>query len=466
MINKIYKTIHNKYYRFFKFIFFLRYLISIFFVASALFLFIPQLFDYQKKEKIIKNYLIKNYGIEVTKVKSIKFNSFPIPNLELNNVKANFNSKNNVIETQKMSIYPKLFSIYNFKNFDVKKIRLNDNNITINFEEFKAIFLYLYNQKKKISLNNLNIQIKDQNNKIISLKKINLFNYGYKRDEINGEVFSKKFKVNLNDNLNKIEFKLLNTGLSFNLDLKKKEDPFSYSGSLKGKVLSSNFDLRFIYYKDSLKIKKLFFRDKNLAFKSDGSLILNPFFKIHLDNEIKSINKDIFNLLNIDYLLNLKDLIKRLNSQINIVYNSKKFSRNLIDSLNLQTKLAYGRLNFVKDFSISESRFNCKGNVNLIDEYPIFNFECKLKSPDKKKLLKKINVDYKNKNEKLSLIIQGNLNILNNKINFDYLEINDYKAKKEDLKFFKDNFENIVFNQNFLKMFKMSKIKKFILEIS
>ncbi len=466
MINKIYKIIHNKYYRFFKFIFFLRYLIAIFFVASALFLFIPQLFDYQKKEKIIKNYLVENYGIEITKVESIKFNSFPIPNLELNNLKANFNFKDNIIETQKMNIYPKLFSIYNFKNFDVKKIRLNDNNIIVNFEEFKALFLYLYNQKKKINLNNLNIQIKDQNNKIISLKKINFFNYGYKRDEINGEVFSKKFNVNLIDNLNKIEFNLLNTGLSFNLDLKKKDDPFSYSGSLKGKVLSSNFKLNFTYNKDSLKIKKLFFRDKNLAFQSDGSLILKPFFKIHLDNEIKNINKDIFNLFNINYLLNLKDLIKRLNSQINIVYNSKKFSRDLIDSLNLQTQLAYGRLNFVKDFSISESRFNCEGSVNLIDEYPILNYKCKLKSPDKKKLLKKINVDYKNKNEKLSLIIQGNLNILNNKINFDYLEINDFKAKKEDLKFFKDNFENIVFNENFLKMFKITKIKKFILEIS
>ena len=46
-------------------------------------------------------------------------------------------------------------------------------------------------------------------------------------------------------------------------------------------------------------------------------------FKINLDTKIKDINKDILTNLNINYLLNFKDLIKRLNSNINIVYNSK-----------------------------------------------------------------------------------------------------------------------------------------------
>jgi len=49
MINKTYKIIHNKYLALFKFIFFLRYLFGIFFIAVLLFLLIPYLLDFKKK---------------------------------------------------------------------------------------------------------------------------------------------------------------------------------------------------------------------------------------------------------------------------------------------------------------------------------------------------------------------------------------------------------------------------------
>ena len=37
---------------------------------------------------------------------------------------------------------------------------------------------------------------------------------------------------------------------------------------------------------------------------------------------------------------------------------------------------------------------------------------------------------------------------------------------KEDLKYFKESFENILFDENFLEIFNLKKIKTFILEIS
>ena len=66
MINKFYKTIHNKYSIFFRFLFFLRYLFLIFLTAIILFLFLPNLFNYENKAKIIKNYLAKTYDFEIT----------------------------------------------------------------------------------------------------------------------------------------------------------------------------------------------------------------------------------------------------------------------------------------------------------------------------------------------------------------------------------------------------------------
>ena len=83
MINKIYKIINNKYSRFLKFFFFLRYVFAIFLIAISLFLLIPKLFDYEKKQEIIKEYLINNYDLEVNNYTSVKFNVFPFPNLSI-----------------------------------------------------------------------------------------------------------------------------------------------------------------------------------------------------------------------------------------------------------------------------------------------------------------------------------------------------------------------------------------------
>ena len=42
----------------------------------------------------------------------------------------------------------------------------------------------------------------------------------------------------------------------------------------------------------------------------------------------------------------------------------------------------------------------------------------------------------------------------------------NYKASKEDLKYFKSVFENIIFDDNFINIFSLSKLRNFILEIS
>ena len=133
----------------------------------------------------------------------------------------------------------------------------------------------------------------------------------------------------------------------------------------------------------------------------------------------------------------------------------------------MKINLAYGRLNIEKSFEISESKFKCNSETNLLEEYPVVSFDCNLLSQDKKKLLKKFDIKYKFKNEPLSIDVKGNLNILNNKINFESIKINqDYIATKEDLDFFKNSFENILFKQNFVNIFDLNKIKSFIDEVS
>ena len=71
-------------------------------------------------------------------------------------------------------------------------------------------------------------------------------------------------------------------------------------------------------------------------------------------------------------------------------------------------------------------------------------------------------------NEKRSNLLLDRVNtILSKKINFKKISINEnYNASKTDLKYFKDTFENILYDENFFKIFKLKKIKEFILEVS
>ena len=85
----------------------------------------------------------------------------------------------------------------------------------------------------------------------------------------------------------------------------------------------------------------------------------------------------------------------------------------------------------------------------------------------KKHFLKKFNLSTSNKEEAFNLGIKGNLSTLNKKINLKKITFNeDYKASKEDLKYFKETFENIVLDRNLSDLLNLKKIKAFIIEVS
>ena len=134
---------------------------------------------------------------------------------------------------------------------------------------------------------------------IIDIKNINFSNHGLRKNTIEGEVFSKKFKINLNKNLSQIDFDLLNSGISARLNLISKKSEMSYIGKLKGKILDSNFRLNFSFKQNTLKIEEFFFRNKKLSFTSDGYLETKPFFNINLSSKIKEVDLSIFKNLDI-----------------------------------------------------------------------------------------------------------------------------------------------------------------------
>jgi hypothetical protein len=339
---------------------------------------------------------------------------------------------------------------------------LSDNNL-------KALIAYIYNSKNKLIIIKSNLQVKKSDSLLINIKNLHFSNHRYNKNIFTGELFKKKFKIIISDNFNKINFKLFKTGVTAEVNLNEIKNEYLKNGVFKSKFLNSNLKFNFEYDDKKIKIYNSFFRNKDLSFNNETIVIYKPFFSFNSIFKIEDIDINLFKDLNLNLILAQKEFIKNINTRNKIDFKSKKFDKNLIDNLNLKINLAYGRLTYTKIIEISDSLFKCQGNINLLIEYPILYFDCKITSKDKKKFLKGFSIKNKNKNknEIFNIKVEGNVNILNNKINFKNITANqDYEASKEDLNYFKTSFERIFFNKNLLGIFDIKKIREFIIEIS
>ena len=150
MLNKYFKTIHNKHSKFLRFIFFLRYLFAIFFIFTVLFLTLPSFFDYEKNVYFIKKYLSENYNFNISTYEKIKFRPLPVPSLEIKNATIDWGVKSTKVDVKNLKVYPKIFSFYNPQNFQARKIFLKDSKVNIDFLNLNILIKRLLSQKNKI----------------------------------------------------------------------------------------------------------------------------------------------------------------------------------------------------------------------------------------------------------------------------------------------------------------------------
>jgi len=466
MIIKIYKSIHNKYLKFFKFFFFLRYLFAIFLIATVTFFLVPKLFNYEKKRDIIKDYLVNYYDLELANYSDIKFNIFPFPNLSIGNVNLKIKDEPIFLATTDLKIFLNFKNIYDYKDFEANKILFSQNEIALDVGSTKELLNYFRKLKYNLDIKGLTLILKKEENSILEIKKINFSNYGYNKYKINGEIFNKKFKADLQNNNKSLNFKILNTGIKANFKLNEKNLENTVSGSSKISILDNYFKLNFNFNDNQLEIINSNFRNKNLSIFFNSLIQLNPFFEISSNINIEEIDNQLINNISLEKILENKKIIKKLNSNNKVNYKEKKFGNKLIKSLTFESTLAYGRLNFLNETIVIGGVINCKGDSVLIEEYPRLNFDCIFKIKDKKKLFRKFSISKKFDKNPINLNIKGSLNILNNKINFKKINIGtSYVATKEDMKFFKETFETILFDDDFYNIFKIGKIKDFLLEI-
>ena len=431
MINKFYKRIHSRYINIFKFLFFLKYLLSIFAISIATFLLIPKFFDYEKKQQIIKKYLIDYYSLELNNYSNIEFNVFPLPNLSLTNVDLKIQSKPITIQSKKVNIFLKFKNIYNFKNFDTRKIILNENEIALDINRTKDLLNYFRDLKNKISIKILNLDLKKNDNSLAQIKNITFSNHGYKKYKISGNLFDKKFEASLKNNNQSLRFKLLNTGIKANFEFD--EEGFSNVITGSSKIVLLNNILRFNFYLDGnqIKISKSNFINNKLSFSLNSLIKFNPFFKIDSEIYINEIDKNFIYSMNLDKIIANKEILKKLNSKININYKNKRFFSHLIKTHASNIDLSHGRLVFSNKTLIEGGEIVCEGESKLIAEYPRLNFLCLINLKDKKKLFKKFSISKSINQELIELNIEGSLNLFNRKVNFKNISIGKKKKFNE-----------------------------------
>ena len=466
MINKIYKTINNKYSKFFKFLFFLKYVFAIFLIAILLFISIPKFFNYEKKQEILKDYLVNYYDLELINFSSIEFKVFPLPNLYIKNANLKVKNKPIFFNTKNLNIFLNFKNIYNYENFKGKRILLKDNKITLDIKKTNELLGYFENLENRIDVKKLNLKLKKKESSIVEIKKIYFSNYGYQKNKIMGEIFEKKFQAFLDSNKN-LSFKILNTGIKANFNFEKTNQKNSLTGSSKINVLNNYLKFNFLIKNKKLKISKAKLKNKDLSIFFDGMIKIDPFFEIYSNIQINKINKRLIDNFSLEKILENKEILKKFNSNNKVSYDKRqKWRKSLIESHYSEFNLAYGSLTVLSKTSIPGGVIDCKGNSLLIEEYPRFNFQCVFNIKNQKNFLNNFVTSKELSKDSLNLNVQGSLNLLNKKINFEKINIdNKYIAKEEDIVFFKETFERILFNKSFFDIFDMNKIKEFLVEV-
>jgi len=237
MFIKIFKNIHSKYSNFFKFFFFLKYLLAIFFISILLFLVIPKFFNYGDKTANLKNYLLENYYIELKANNLIEYKIFPLPHLSIQKTVISFKDRPTFISSDETIIFLSFKSIYNFDNLNIKKIIFNQSEIILQNEKVKDLIYFLKNSKKKVKFKNLDLIFYGKDKKILSLNEIQFSNYGYKKNNMSGKIFNKVFKLSFDNS--KLNFKINNTGIKISVLLDEEFYTDGFSGSSTVSILNN-----------------------------------------------------------------------------------------------------------------------------------------------------------------------------------------------------------------------------------
>ena len=269
--------------------------------------------------------------------------------------------------------------------------------------------------KRKLFLNNLNIEITNEGKRVLKLEDLKYANFGYNKNLILGKIFEKNFKVNLDKQFESIVFSIQNSGINVDINFNDNKKNNKISGTFKSKIINTNIKLNFDYDDNILKITNFNLRNKNISFKNESFVVFKPFSQINSRFDIQEFDKKIFKIINLNDLLSEKNILKKISIKSEIYFTPKKFYQIPFNDLTLDVNLAYGTINYFKKIEIPEGLIQCRGDLNFLEDYPTLIFDCFLISNNKGKLFKEFSIKTKSKNKNIKLNFSGNFSLTNQK---------------------------------------------------
>ena len=222
----------------------------------------------------------------------------------------------------------------------------------------------------------------------------------------------------------------------------------------------------FDYKNNELLIKKSNLRNPVLDGKLEGKITILPFFNFDLDLNLNSIN---FTKLYNYFLSHSEEkqkeffkINKKINGKLNLSSDKIYSNYNLIKSLESRLKFYNGNMS-VEQLLLNFGKLGAAdvlGTINNEKKFTNFKFETNVFIDNQKKFLSKFGIYNKDKISS-NIFVSGNFDLENIKISL-YEISNIDKSNLEDLNYVENEFNDLMLEDGYNKLFYFPKFKEFI----
>ena len=408
----------------------------------------------------IKKQLQNEFDIELILPEEVNYSMFPIPSFYLSNVKIAKNGEEiGIIDKMKLCLTFNKF--LEKEKINIQDIHIYNSKFEIYGKDLKSLSFFFDKEinSKKLFIYDSNIFLKNKNDEIYSILKLNKSNSYFDEEQIKnklsftGNIYNNPIKIDFENNYltkkSKLNIKLdkINKEIKIQLDYLKENTKILLEildGSISH-ITNINLNNDLLRFNSNKKI--------NDEYIYDGFVNLYPFFSI-INVNLENIN--LYDLFNQNYffikLLN-SSVVKNPNLNYEIKLNSKKVSNHRLFK-NLKLKLSFDQNKFT--FDNSKILFDEEIEIELSNSELVSNQnknyiygDVSIKMPDGKKLFSffQTNKKFRKKLDNINFTFKYDLNSqifiierlnLNNKSNKNIQDIlNEYNNEKNSSKKFK-----------------------------
>ena len=475
---KVFRRIAFKKLRYLSF-----YLLGFFIFIIFTYLSLPFFYTFNKSN--IQNALCQKTKLKCIIESNISYSFFPSPRIKFGNflIKDIVNNNKNLAKISNVEVKIPFFNLYNKNKFRFNEVKFENLVVDFNLENLKEYKKFFSKElySNKITFKGGNINFVDGKEFVTSVKKINLKYVKTKNKTkaiFKGKIIDENIYINYKKNNNKEKkpktfiFKLDKLGFlakinTFGDQLKTKK---LITGNASIKQGKNKITALFDYKDDKIFIKHSNLRTAFLDGKSDGKIILLPYFDFNLNFNLNSVN---FNKL-VASLVSLskeeKKKLFRINKKINGTANisiNKIFSRHtLIHALESELRFINGNI-ILERVLLDLGKIGAadlSGSVKNGKNFSNFQFDSNIFVDNLKKLFSKFGI-YNEKKIPHSLFVSGSFDLQNLLLRINEIT-GEEKFKEADLSYIQREFNQILLENGYASLFNFKNFKTFFKSIN